>query len=152
MFVSRNQQGKITGVFARPQVGLAEEELPDNHSDIINFLAAPDLKSYAAKKRWEKEREGITFNNITIPTDDRTQNILIGAYVRAIANSQYSIPNWKLSSGNYITLDANTIISIGNAVSSYIQACFDKNAEIDAGISNNTITTVSQIDELYSIL
>ena len=37
LFVERDQQGKVAGVFARPQQGLAEEALPDNDPEIIAF-------------------------------------------------------------------------------------------------------------------
>lgn len=41
MFVERNQDGTIKGVYAMPQPGLAEEELPDDHPSVIAYLAPP---------------------------------------------------------------------------------------------------------------
>lgn len=34
----QRQNGKVVGLFAQPQPGLAEELLADNHADVIAFL------------------------------------------------------------------------------------------------------------------
>lgn len=53
MFVQRNGSGQIIGAYACMQVGYAEEELPDNHPDVIaysNRTPTPDnLESYALR-------------------------------------------------------------------------------------------------------
>lgn len=36
-FVERDGQNKVVGTFARPQPGRAEEVLPDDHFDIVDF-------------------------------------------------------------------------------------------------------------------
>ena len=41
IFVERNAGGKITGVYAVAQKGYAEEELPDDHADVIAFRNPP---------------------------------------------------------------------------------------------------------------
>ena len=40
-FVQRDENGKITGVYANLQPGIAEEELPDDDADVIDFLSPP---------------------------------------------------------------------------------------------------------------
>lgn len=37
-FVQRNDSGKITGVYANPQLGYAEEELADDNEEVLAFL------------------------------------------------------------------------------------------------------------------
>lgn len=37
MFVQRNEQGFIKGVYASKQPGYAEEELPNTHPDIVEY-------------------------------------------------------------------------------------------------------------------
>lgn len=41
MFVQRDGSGKINGVFAKPQAGYAEEELADDHPEVIEFFNPP---------------------------------------------------------------------------------------------------------------
>lgn len=41
-FVQRDVARKINGVFSRMQSGYAEEELPDNHPEILAYLNPPD--------------------------------------------------------------------------------------------------------------
>ena len=39
MFVERDESNRVKGVYRLRQPGVAEEELPDNHSDIVAFRA-----------------------------------------------------------------------------------------------------------------
>ena len=40
-FVRRDRKNKIIGVFARPQPGEAEENLPDDDAEVVAFRAPP---------------------------------------------------------------------------------------------------------------
>ena len=40
-FVQRTPQGDITGIYHMRQPGYAEEELPDNHPDVVAFVNRP---------------------------------------------------------------------------------------------------------------
>lgn len=108
------------------------------------------LKAYAAAMRWAKETGGVVFGGVPIPTDERTQMVLSGAYARAKGDPSYSIPNWKLESGAYTSLSNAQIIAIAEAVADHIQACFDLNAQADDGIEAGTITTEAEIDALFA--
>jgi hypothetical protein len=41
MFVQRDGSGKVVGCFAQLQAGYAEEELADEHPDLVAFLNPP---------------------------------------------------------------------------------------------------------------
>lgn len=41
MFVQRSKDGKVIGVFGQPQPGYAEEELPDDHPEVLAYLNPP---------------------------------------------------------------------------------------------------------------
>jgi hypothetical protein len=41
MYVQRNPAGTVVGVSARPQPGIATEQLADDHADIVGFFSAP---------------------------------------------------------------------------------------------------------------
>ncbi len=40
MFIQRNDQGVVTGVFAARQDGFAEEFLPADHPEVLAYLAS----------------------------------------------------------------------------------------------------------------
>lgn len=83
-----------------------------------------DLKLAAlAAKRWEVETGGVTIGGIPVKTDADTQRKITGAYVQATRDPDFVV-RWKLGPATYTTLDAATIIVIGDAVTAHIQACF----------------------------
>lgn len=103
------------------------------------------LLTWAATARRAREAAGVDLNGVRLETDETSRSVLTAAYVRARDNPDYTIPNWKIADGEYITLDAATILSAGTAVSNHIQACFDKNREIDDRIMSGEVTTREQI-------
>lgn len=42
MFVNRDENGEITGIFAVEQIGGHTEELPDDHPDVLDFIQRTD--------------------------------------------------------------------------------------------------------------
>ena len=42
MFIERDKDGKIKGVYANPQPGYADEELADDHPEVLAFLSPPE--------------------------------------------------------------------------------------------------------------
>jgi len=41
MFVKRDEQGAVVSAYARPQPGVAEEYLPEDHADALTFKERP---------------------------------------------------------------------------------------------------------------
>lgn len=103
------------------------------------------LLTWAAAVRQVREASGVNLGEGRLETDEKSRAVLTAAYVRARDNPGYAIPNWKIADGVYITLDAATILAAGTAVSDHIQACFDKNREVDDRIASGAITTREQI-------
>ncbi|MEE2953257.1 MAG: DUF4376 domain-containing protein [Pseudomonadota bacterium] len=88
-----------------------------------------------AAKRWAIETGGTALPDGTqIPTDERTRNVIMAAYVKAKADPAYAIPNWKFGAGQFGPLDAATIIAIGDAIEAHVQAAFGREAEITAAL------------------
>jgi len=110
------------------------------------------LLTWAATARYVAENAGIILDGVEIPTDDQTRAVLTAAYIRAVQDETFSIPNWKVSAGVYVTLDRDKIIAIGNAVTAHIQACFDKNKDVDLAIEGGEITTHEQIKDAFEEL
>lgn len=107
------------------------------------------LFAYAAARRWQEETAGITLDGLFVPTDERTQGVLTGAYARARADGEYAIDKWKVGPGQYVALSNEQIITIAEVVADHVQSCFDKNAEADDMIGAGEITTTAQIDALF---
>jgi hypothetical protein len=78
-----------------------------------------------ADYRWQREVAGVMIGGAPIATDRESQAKLTSAYVLAVANPTFSL-RWKVALGQFVTLDAATIVIIGDAVGAYVRACFDR--------------------------
>lgn len=74
--------------------------------------------------RWQHEAGGILIGGAAIKTDAASQAKLTAAYVQAMQNDEEFIVRWKVENGQFVTLDAATIIAVGDAVTAHVQACF----------------------------
>jgi hypothetical protein len=114
-----------------------EPSLDELKADYLNQLA---------NRRWIAEEAGTTLNGMTILTDRQTQSKLTAAYVKAVQDSSYVIESWKFAPGVFVTLDAQTIIGIANAVEAHVQSCFHN----EAVISERILAAPSK-EELFAI-
>jgi len=64
MFIERDEAGRIKGVYAQRQGGYAEEELPDDYSEVLAYLNPP--KDYAQLRREEYNRRGVTIEALVV--------------------------------------------------------------------------------------
>ncbi len=99
-----------------------------------------------ADKRWRAETSGITVAGVEIATDRESQALLMGAVLAAQNNPQYKAnwkANWKAKNG-WAVLDAATILAVADAVRSHVQACFDREKDLQAQIE--AATTVEELE------
>jgi hypothetical protein len=82
-----------------------------------------------ASLRWQKEIGGTTFNGMPLATDAVSQTKYIGAVVGAQINPAGTM-KWKMNNGQFITLDATSIVAVAMAVRAHVQACFDNEASL----------------------
>lgn len=79
---------------------------------------------------------GTTVGGTPVQTDDLSQQHITGAVQAAMLDATTEV-RWKVGDGQFLTLDAPSIIVIGQAVRAHVQACFDREADllalIDAG-------------------
>lgn len=97
-----------------------EQEL----ADLDLPLAREQKLAQLADRRWEAETGGIVLGGVPIKTDRESTAKITAAYVQASANPSFTV-RWKVDTGVFVTLDAATIIAIGDAVTAHVQACFD---------------------------
>lgn len=115
------------GAWAQVEIATPEPEL--------TFEQKVEAKLEALSwRRFEAETGGTVFNDVPIRTDRETSAIITAAYVSAIENPDFVIPNWKVANGTFMTLDASTIIALANAVRAHVQATFDHEAVLTAQI------------------
>lgn len=124
---------------------------PDGSWAILNAeeTKRQALRAYAARRRYRKETASVEIGGLRVPTDERTQSVLAGAYARARADASYAIAKWKVGPSQYVALSNGEIIAIGEAVADHIQRCFDRNAEVDDLIDSDEVTTTTQVDALF---
>jgi hypothetical protein len=106
-----------------------------------------DLKlSALATKRWEVETGGIEIAGLQVKTDEDTQRKITGAYVRATRDPEFTV-RWKIGPASFVTLDAPTIVAIGDAVTAHIQAAFNRESElVDAVVQAATWSELVAIE------
>ena len=107
--------------------------------------AGPDLKAYAAAKRWDVENGGISVGGVPIATDDRSKTMIMGARIKADADAGYTV-RWKTADG-FVTLAASDIVNISDAVLNHIDASFNAEADVFGLIDAGEISTIKEIDE-----
>jgi hypothetical protein len=110
-----------------------------------------DLKMAQAKKlpeiaaaRYEVEVGGITVNDMAIETDRESRSLLIGAAFVASLDTGYTC-QWKTANG-FVTLTAEQIIVLAQAVRAHVQACFDQEALLTAAIE--AATTIEVVEAI----
>lgn len=107
-----------------------------------------ELKNYAANKRWQKETGGIVVGGSNIDTTRESQGLINGGFNLAKDNAEATI-KFKTPSGVFVTLDADTMITIGRAVGNHVQSCFSLESDVNDSINSDVITTYEQIDTVF---
>lgn len=110
----------------------SESDIPAAIEAIQPALSESEQREKIARDiawvRFYKETEGITVNGLQIPTDRNTQQVLTAMYVKAIANTEYSV-QFK-TGGGFVTLSAADVIALGDAVHAHVQAAFNRESEL----------------------
>lgn len=116
----------------------------------LTFPAAPiptifDLNAYASEKRYIVETGGIVLNGLPVRTDRGTQGML-SRVVQLLDRGTLTPPlNIKTPAGQ-LSLTAEQIGAIGDAVALHVQAAFDVEATVSSQIASGAITTFAEID------
>lgn len=85
--------------------------------------AKKDALAALADKRWQIENGGTTINGIPVSTDDRAKTLITGAADRARRGAQSSF-SFKAANGEFVTIDAATMILLDDSICEFIQGCF----------------------------
>lgn len=114
------------------------------NSEVISLVNTMPLeglktrfKSFLASYRYDIETKGLMLGDTLILTDRESQASVTGGWVKAKDNPN-TVIDWKGADG-WITLDANTMILIGDLVFAHVQACFAREGQLSRQI-DNTLT------------
>jgi hypothetical protein len=106
---------------------------PDEITPEMDLARAKETK--AKELSWRRDKAinaGMTFSGMAIATDSESRGFITGAAVQAQLDPDYTC-NWK-ASGQFVTLNAATILAVATAVREHVQAQFDKEAALLAQV------------------
>lgn len=101
-------------------------------------------KAEIASDRYNAEVGGMDFYGMKIATDRESVSLIQGAVLQTVFDTKY-ILQWKTALG-FVTLTAEQLQALGTAVRVHVQACFDREAELNAQIdASKTVKEVNAI-------
>jgi hypothetical protein len=128
---------------------LAEAVAAGYSDDRIGRIRLKQKDSIAAA-RYEQEMGGFQLppeqGGMYVRTDARNRTLLNAAALRATADPDYEVLNWKTAEGTFITLTNATILHLNGAVEQFIAGCFSREKAL-----NDAIDTASTTQEINAI-
>ena len=91
-----------------------------------------------AARRFQVETGGVTVEGVQINTDRDSQSLLTGAAFAASLDPGYHI-KWKAATG-FVDLTGEQILGIASQVRAFVQACFNREAELLGAVADGSIT------------
>lgn len=105
-----------------------------------------ELKDAARQIRWEVETGGVSFNGISLRTDDQSQARVGNLISTVLADPDSHEFDFESQPGVWITITREEAVAIGKAVSQHVQACFTRCKELHNEIDNATFETLENVD------
>lgn len=103
-------------------------------------------RDYYAEKRYDYEVGGTSVGGLDVRTDRFTVDRIYQARVLAKEDAAFTT-DWKLGDGTFLTLDAPTIIAIGDAVTLHLKDAFTREK-----VANESIDAATTVAELEAIV
>ena len=101
-------------------------------------LIAEQWAAQIAARRYIAEIAGTNIDGMPIDTGRDSQGLITGAAVQAIIDPAYSL-HWKTSAG-FVELTGQQILGIASQVRAFVQACFNREAELLGAVADGSIT------------
>jgi len=118
---------------------------------VVDRVIATDqaaLIAYAKQKRWEKETGGARAGDQTIASDDRSKLLLMGARLRADADSS-TTEDWDMPDGTTRVLTAPEIVALSDAIAEHVSSVFKVYSATKTKIEAGEITTFEHINAVF---
>lgn len=100
--------------------------------------AGADPYMAIAAARYDREMAGLKISGMLIDTSDRSKTLINGSALKALRDPNYVL-RWKTESG-FIDLSSTQVMEIADAVSDFVQACFDREDELQAAVMGGFYT------------
>ena len=117
----------------RKQVAMTAAEKAARDSAI-----AAEWAGRIAARRFQAETGGVIVEGIQVNTERDSQALLTGAAFAASLDPEYQI-KWKAATG-FVDLTAQQIIGVASAVRAFVQACFNREADLLGAVADGSIT------------
>ena len=101
-------------------------------------LIAAQWADQIAARRFEVETGGVTVAGVKLNTERDSQSLLTGAAFAASLDPGYHI-KWKAATG-FVDLTGEQILGIASQVRAFVQACFNREAELLGAVADGSIT------------
>lgn len=118
---------------SRKQVAMTAAEKAARDSAI-----AAEWAGRIVARRFQAETGGVIVEGIQVNTERDSQALLTGAAFAASLDPAYQI-KWKAATG-FVDLTAQQIIGVASAVRTFVQASFDREAELLGAVADGSIT------------
>lgn len=117
----------------RKQVAMTAAEKAERDSAI-----AAEWAGRIAARRFQAETGGVIVEGIQVNTERDSQALLTGAAFAASLDPAYQI-KWKAATG-FVDLTGEQILGIASQVRAFVQACFNREAELLGAVADGSIT------------
>ena len=117
----------------RKQVAMTAAEKAARDSAI-----AAEWAGRIAARRFQAETGGVIVEGIQVNTDRDSQALLTGAAFAASLDPDYLI-KWKSATG-FVELTGAQVIGLASQVRAFVQACFNREAELLGAVADGSIT------------
>lgn len=101
-------------------------------------LIAAQWADQIAARRFQVETGGVTVEGVQINTERDSQSLLTGAAFAASLDPGYHT-KWKAATG-FVDLTGEQILGIASQVRAFVQACFNREAELLGAVADGSIT------------
>ena len=101
-------------------------------------VPAPDWPALIAARRYQVETGGVTVEGIPVNTERDSQALMTGAAFAASLDPNYRI-KWKAATG-FVELNRDQVIGLASEVRAFVQACFNREAELLGFVADDSIT------------
>lgn len=137
--INENHGAPSGWVFSEPPaLGAGEFATWSGRWSVTTVPPAPDWPALIATRRWLAETGGTTVEGVQVNTERDSQVLLTGAAFAATLDPAYHI-KWKAATG-FVDLSAQQIIGVASAVRAFVQACFNREAELLGAVADRSIT------------
>jgi len=116
----------------------------------VGAYTPAQLAGYAADVRWQAEVTGVSGG--TAYRSDRVSRALQTASLTFLEANIGTSVEWKALDGTFHTLDATTMATVNSDINTHVEACYAAEKTCKADIDAGTITTLEQIDAVFSPL